>query len=152
MANQYVLTIKANVSGNPDQPSDAGEKTTKKATDGADSLKKIGQKVAGFYASTALVRQAVNTSVGLMDVFTGNDYQQRVIQGAISIAEEAVGLGITFAISRVAFAATLAAKAISLGGEATKKSVDLYTQSLEAGLVRQRAGGTFNRSRIAGRY
>lgn len=125
---------------------------TVKDTQSADSFKNFAKKVAGFYAATSLVRNAVKTNVGLMDVYTGNDYQQRVIEGHIQIAESIVSTGIAFAINPIAGAASLASKAISLGAEARKKGVEIYTQSLEAGLVRERAGGAFNRSRIAGRY
>lgn len=148
---RLIIDAKGGSVSTDDGSSQAAKRATKKE-DGTDVLKRFGKKVAGFYASTSLVRNAVKTEVGLMDVYTGNDYQQRVIEGAISIAESAISLGITFAISRVAGVAMLAGKAISLGAEARRKGVELYTQSLEAGLVRERAGGAFNRSRIAGRY
>ena len=136
--------------GNPAGNSKATQ--TVKDTQSADSFKSFAKKVAGFYAATSLVRNAVKTNVGLMDVYTGNDYQQRVIEGAINITESIVSTSIAFAINPVAGVASLASKAISLGAEARRKGVELYTQSLEAGLVRERAGGAFNRSRMTGRY
>ena len=132
----------------------AQSEVTKQVTEpnGTDALKAVVKKIAGFYAGTSLARTAVKTGVGLMDVYTGNDYQQRVIEGAINIAESIVGTGIAFALNPLAGVATIATKAISLGAEAQRKRVELYTQQLEAGLVRERAGGAFNRSRISGNF
>lgn len=132
----------------------AQSEVTKQVTEpnGTDALKAVVKKIAGFYAGTSLARTAVKTGVGLMDVYTGNDYQQRVIEGAINIAESIVGTGIAFALNPLAGVATIATKAISLGAEAQRKRVELYTQQLEAGLARERAGGAFNRSRISGNF
>lgn len=143
-------TPSGNGSTNPTGDSVATKQTKEIPT--SDAFKKGIKKVAGYYAATSLIRNAIKTEVGLMDVYTGNDYQQRVIEGSINIAESIISTSIAFAINPVAGVASLASKAISLGAEARRKSVEIYTQSLEAGLVRERAGGAFNRSRIAGRY
>lgn len=157
MAHNYSLTIhvKGATGGSqaPNGDSPTGEsEVAQKATGDGSALKKMAKKVAGFYAATSLVRNMVKTEIGLMDVYTGNDYQQRVIEGGINIAETIIGTGIAFAINPVAGVAAVASKAISLGAEARRKGVEIYTQSLEAGLVRERAGGAFNRSRISGRF
>lgn len=143
-------TPSGNGATNPTGDSVATKQMQETAT--SDAFKKGVKKVAGYYAATSLIRNAIKTEVGLMDVYTGNDYQQRVIEGSINIAESIISTSIAFAINPVAGVASLASKAISLGAEARRKSVEIYAQSLEAGLVRERAGGAFNRSRIAGRY
>lgn len=131
---------------------DGNSEATKKATGEDISFQKVVSKVAGYYASTSLVRSMVKSEVGLIDVYTGNDYQQRVIESAINITESAISTTLAFSVNPVAGVMSLAQKAISYGAEARRKSVELYTQSLEAGMVRERAGGAFNRSRLAGRY
>lgn len=126
---------------------------TQKATEPKEmTAKEAIRKVAGFYAGTSLVRTAVKTGVGLMDVYTGNDYQERVISGVISAGESVIGLALATAINPVAGATMLAGKAISMGAEAERNKKDIYVQGLSAELVRDRAGGAFNRSRINGRY
>lgn len=157
MAHNYSLTIHvkggANKSKAPNGDSATGDsEATQMATGSDGSALKLVKKVAGFYAATSLARNMVKTEVGLMDVYTGNDYQQRVIEGGINIAETLISGVIAFAINPVAGVAAVASKAISMGAEARRKGVEIYTQSLEAGLVRERAGGAFNRSRIAGRF
>lgn len=126
-------------------------KATKKVTDTTD-FKGVARKVAGYYAKASLVRTAVKTGVSLMDTYTGNDYEQRVISGVISIGEELVGLGLATAINPAAGAVMAVGKVISLGAEAERNKKDIYVQGLSAELVRDRAGGAFNRSRINGRY
>ena len=146
------ITIK-----NDTQPSASAAKGETKAEKVSTNEKnsayaKLGKVLATGYASTALVRQAVHAEIGLLGAQTGNDYQTRVLEGTMNVAESAIGLGLTFAFSRVAGVVALAGKAVSIGYEAANKNIDIYKQHLEAGLVQQRAGGTFNRSRIAGRY
>ena len=128
-------------------------KATKQVTDptGTD-FKGVVKKVAGYYAKASLVRTAVKTGVSLMDTYTGNDYEQRVISGVISIGEELVGLGLATAINPTAGAVMAVGKVISLGAEAERNKKEIYVQGLSAELVRERAGGAFNRSRINGRY
>lgn len=158
MAHNYslIIHVKGAATGSqaPNGDSPTGESEVAQKATGSDgsALKQVARKVAGFYAATSLVRNMVKTEIGLMDVYTGNDYQQRVIEGGINISETLIGTGIAFAINPVAGVAAVASKAISLGAEARRKGVELYTQSLEAGLVRERAGGAFNRSRISGKF
>lgn len=128
-------------------------KATKQVTDptGTD-FKDVTRKVAGYYAGVSLARTAVKTGVSLIDTYTGNDYEQRVISGVISIGEELAGLvGITIA-NPAAGAVMAVGKVISLGAEAERNKKDIYVQGLSAEWVRDRAGGAFNRSRINGRY
>ncbi|MBR1746587.1 MAG: hypothetical protein IJ735_00035 [Clostridia bacterium] len=77
---------------------------------------------------------------------------EEVREDRIGRLEEKIDKMIAFLINPVAGVISLAQKAVSLGAEARRKSVELYTQSLEAGMVRERAGGAFNRSRLTGRY
>lgn len=154
MATNVVYRLVIESQGTKETKPSAQSEVTKQVTEpnGTDALKAGVKKIAGFYAGTSLVRTAVKTGVGLMDVYTGNDYQQRVIDGVINVAESVVGTGIAFALNPIAGVATIATKAISFGAEAQRKRVELYTQQLEAGLVRERAGGAFNRSRISGNF
>lgn len=116
------------------------------------TAKEAIKKIAGYYASTSLVRTAVKTGVGLMDVYTGNDYQERVISGVISAGESVIGLALATAINPVAGATMLAGKAISMGAEVAQRNKEIVVQGISAQYVRDRAGGSFNRSRMNGRY
>ena len=148
----YHLVIESQ--GTKETKPSAQSEVTKQVTEpnGTDALKAGVKKIAGFYGGASLARTAVKTGIGLMDVYTGNDYQQRVIEGTINVAESAAVIVTAFAANPLAGAAMLGTKAISLGAEAQRKRVELYTQQLEAGLIRERAGGAFNRSRISGNF
>lgn len=126
-------------------------KAAKQVTEPTD-FKGAVKKVAGYYAKASLVRTGVKTGVSLMDTYTGNDYEQRVISGVISAGETVIGLGLATAANPAAGAVIALGKVISLGAEAERNKKDIYVQGLSAELVRDRAGGAFNRSRINGRY
>lgn len=153
MASEVIYKLEITADGgrtSKPKAQDESEATEKAIKPESLDFKEGVQKIAGFYAKTALVRTAVKSEVGLMDVYTGNDYQQRVIEGSINVAESALSIATAFFINPVAGIAAVAAKAVSMGADARRKGVELYTQSLEAGMVRERAGGAFNRSRTRG--
>lgn len=133
------------------QSAESQSKATKQATETGDAIQKGAKKIAGYYAATSMVRNFVKTNVGLMEVYTGNSYQQRVIEGAISIAESAIGTGIAFFVNPIAGVMAVASKAISIGADAVKRRAEIYESNLAANVVRQRAGGQFNRSRESGK-
>lgn len=144
------------IHGKGGKRADGGElnsEATQRATGPKEmTAKEAINKVAGYYAKTSLVRTAVKTGVGLMDVYTGNDYQERVISGVISAGETVIGLGLATVANPTAGAFIALGKVISLGAEAERNKKDIFVQGLSAELVRDRAGGAFNRSRMNGRY
>lgn len=116
------------------------------------TLKDVAKTIAGFYASTSLVRSAVHAGVGLMSVKTGNSIQQQRVEAVMGLVETGITTAIAFAINPVAGALSLASTGISLFSEARKNEAAIYRQSLSAYQVRERAGGAFNRSREMGEF
>lgn len=154
MATNVVYRLVIESQGTKEQKPSAQSEVTKQVTEpnGTDALKAGVKKIAGFYGGASLARTAVKTGVGLMDVYTGNDYQQRVIEGAINVAESVIGTGIAFALNPIAGVATIATKAISLGAEAQRRQADINKQTIGADFIRDRAGEAFNRSRSSGKF
>lgn len=153
MADAVIYKIQIGIAGDGKaQKATENSKATEDVIDPDKQFQKGLKKIAGFYASTALVRNAVKTGVGLMDVYTGNSYQQSVIEGGIGIAEKVIGTGLAFAINPIAGAMAVASEAISVSAGAIRQQADLTKQQIGADLVRDRAGGAFNRSRASGRF
>lgn len=154
MATNVIYRLIIESQGTKETKPSAQSEVTKQVTEpnGTDALKAGVKKIAGFYAGTSLARTAVKTGVGLMDVYTGNDYQQRVIEGTINVAESAAVIVTAFAANPLAGAAMLGTKAISLGAEAQRRQADIEKQKIGADFVRDRAGEAFNRSRSSGKF
>lgn len=147
------ITIKTDTKSTGASAAKGETKAEEVATNEKNSvISKFGKTLATGYASTALLRQAVHSEIGLISVETGNSYEQRVMEGTMSVAESAIGLGLTFAVSRVAGVVALAGKAISTGYEARRRSEEIAIQDLNAQYVRNRAGLSFNRSRQHGSF
>lgn len=143
MENTYRLIIEDSREGSgaetPDKiPGSAGDK----------SQKTIIKTIAKVWGASSLVRTGIEAAEGIITRNMGNSQVQAKISAINSLAKQGMSVGLGFALGGfVGGGLAIASVGLSYARELEQYNYDKRWESTTLGLVRERAGASFNRSR-----